>query len=183
MTIGLLFSLASSWMTLSVTGQTVEEKAFNRTVHLQSGPGSCTGVILQTSLVLTASHCIHNERDITVAGKKAILLKRDKKADLALLLVETIIMERILVADIRVGDDVFTWGHPYGSPNRVFSKGYITVIQFGVTYSSNLACPGQSGSGLFDRNGNLVGIITEYMDGTNFSVNRTPGQIREFWKF
>ncbi len=174
-------SIVSSWLTATVVAQDPIQKAFNRTVYITSGMGSCSGVILQTNLIMTAAHCITG-KNTKVDGKEAVVAKIDTDGDLAMLYAETIVIDRILVSNLKVGDDVFTWGYPFSSPNKVFSKGYVAVIQMDSSYTTNMAVPGQSGSGLFDRQGNLIGIITNHMDGTKFSVNRLPVQIRDFWR-
>ena len=176
---GLMVAMLSSWFTATVMSQSPVEKARNRSVQITS-TGSCSGVILQTNLVLTAAHCIGSS--VKVAGKEATVFKKDDKLDLALLLVETIVIERILVSDLLVGDDVFVWGHPLGSPNLVFSKGYVSVIQFGSSYTTTVVAPGSSGSGVFDKSGRLVGIVGGVMGQTNYSVNVLPSDIRAFWE-
>lgn len=179
---GLITALLSSWFTATVMSQTAEEKARNRAVAVKSLAGACSGVILQTNLVMTAGHCIADVGVVTVEGREAKLYKKDAKIDLALLFVETIVIDRVIVADPVVGDDVFSWGFPMASPNRVFTKGYISVVQFDSSYSTTLAAPGASGSGLYNRNGQLVGIVTNYMDVTGFSVNRLPSHIHQIWE-
>lgn len=176
-----MVSIGSSWLTATVIAQTPEVRAFNRTVYITSGMGSCSGVILQTNLVMTAAHCILDQKTIRVDNREAKVFRKDDDNDLALLLVETIIMERIIVSDLKAGDDIFSWGYPFSSPNRVFTKGYVTVIQLGSSFSTNTAVPGSSGSGLFNKSGHLVGIVTGHMPGTNFSSNRLPEQIKLIW--
>lgn len=177
---GLIVAMLSSWFTATVMSQSPIEKARNRTVSVHSLFGSCTGVILQTNEVITAAHCI--EKEMWVQDRRATVYKIDKDADLALLIVQTIVIDRIRVADVSVGDEVFTWGYPFSSPNLVYGKGYVAVIQFNTCFSTNPANPGQSGSGIFDKDGNLVGILGGIMTATGYSVNRLPETIRKFWE-
>lgn len=179
---GLFVAMLSSWLTATVMSQSVMDKARNRSVRVLSGASSCSGVILQTNLVMTAAHCV-GSKNISVDGKEANVFKKDDVTDLALLRVETIVIDRILVADLMAGDDVFTFGYPMESPNIVFSKGYVAVIQFKQSYTSNLAMPGSSGSPLFNQSGQLVGIITgSAMRQNAYSVNVLPYDIRAFWE-
>lgn len=180
----ILVSVTSSWLTATIVGQSPIEKAKNRAVRVETEDGACSGVILQTNLVMTNSHCLGKK--ISVDGHMAKVLKNDKAKDLALLLVHTIVIDRVLVADAMVGDDVFSWGFPKQSPNVVFTKGYIAVIQFDQSFSTTIAMPGSSGSGLFNRSGQLVGIVTGFLpprDGTlQLSSNTLPLDIRSFWE-
>lgn len=177
---GLIVALLSSWFTATVMSQTPQEKARNRTVMVRSGSGQCSGVVLQTNLVLTAAHCISD--GMMVDGKPARLGKIDAKVDLALLYCDTIVIDRIAVADVAVGDDVFSWGFPLGSPNKVFSKGYVSVIQFETVYTTTVVAPGSSGSGLFDSSGRLVGIVGGIMPSTGYGTHCLPETIRKFWE-
>lgn len=179
---GLFTALLSSWFTATVMSQSPVEKARNRAVAVKSLTGTCSGVILQTNLVMTAGHCVTEVGTITVEGREAKLYKKDAKIDLALLFVETIAIDRVIVAEPEVGSDVFSWGFPLGSPNRVFSRGYIAVVQYDSIFSTTLAAPGSSGSGLYDKNGRLIGITTNYMDATGFAVSRLPSQIHQIWE-
>jgi S1-C subfamily serine protease len=145
------------------------------------GFGSCSGVILQTNLVLTCAHCVEDKGEIKVSGKPAKLMKIDKQADLALLLVETISIDQISLADAEVGQDVFSLGYPYSSPNMVFTRGYVSVIQMDAVFATTTCMPGSSGSPLFDSSGNLVSITNGYMVvNSQISVSCLSSVLKEF---
>jgi serine protease Do len=73
--------------------------------------------------------------------------------------------------DIRIGDKVFTIGTPTGQENTV-SEGNISFtnrelngrrfLQFTAPIS-----PGSSGGGLFDEDGNIIGITTASLHSTS----------------
>lgn len=184
-TLLVLVSVISSWLTATVVGQSPVEKAKNRAVRIETDMGSCSGVILQTNLVMTCSHCLGGKR-ILVNGHPAQVYKEDKDSDLALLIVHTIVIDRVLLAEPIVGDDVFSWGYPMSSPNLLFTKGYVAVIQVNQSFSTTISMPGSSGSGLYNSSGQLVGIVSGYLPARNnaiqLSSNVLTQDIRIFWE-
>jgi S1-C subfamily serine protease len=83
----------------------------------------------------------------------------------------------------KVGDPVFTDGHPYGIPGDVISAGHvldtdytITDIDSGQSYSGLIqsdivATPGNSGGPEFNKDGEVVGIKSNAgMNGTSMSI-------------
>jgi S1-C subfamily serine protease len=83
----------------------------------------------------------------------------------------------------RIGDSVFTVGHPYGIPGDVISSGQvldlnytITDIESGQSYyglieSDILATPGNSGGPEFNKKGEVIGIKSNAgANGTSMSI-------------
>lgn len=123
-----------------------------RVVFLYNDVGSCTGVILQTNLILTCAHCVE------ILPKEAKVLKKDDKLDLALISMKTPVFERITLAETKVSDEVYSYGHPLGESTAYYSKGYVMAVKNDMTMTSIITLPGDSGSPLFSKDG-LVGVI------------------------
>jgi len=83
----------------------------------------------------------------------------------------------------KVGDPVFTDGHPYGIPGDVISSGHILDLNYtitdvetgqsynGLTESDILATPGNSGGPEFNARGEVVGIKSNAgANGTSMSI-------------
>lgn len=169
----LALTLTVSFMTSLVAMPTARPSPKDRVVMLETGNSSCTGVILQTNLILTCAHCI--KTTITYNGNPATVVKIDHEADLALLSVKTPVMERITLAECQISDDVYTYGHPMGEPTLYFSKGYVMNVQDKTIMTSLITLPGDSGSPLFSKDSSLLGLIDGGIsaNGADFPISTT----------
>lgn len=145
--------------------------------YVSSGAGS--GVIIsENGHIITNLHVIDNADNISVTladGTQctAQVCGVDEKTDLALIaldgtcegLIPAIIGDS---ADIEVGETVVAIGNPLGSLGGTVTNGIISAIERQITVDSlnmvlmqtNAAVnPGNSGGGLFNSYGELVGII------------------------
>jgi S1-C subfamily serine protease len=97
---------------------------------------------------------------------KANILKYDKEVDLALLEVKTVddTLEEIPIADKepQKGDIVYSVGNPKGLL-RTISKGILSNKLEGFYFSDNTTTYGNSGGGLFNSNGELIGVPSNVM--------------------
>ncbi len=139
-----------------------------------------SGLIVDSKegLVLTNNHVIENASEITVVTqdqkrRKATVVGRDKRTDLALLRIEmkpgeTLPAVKLGDSDkLRVGDWVVAIGNPFGlahtvtagivsAKGRVIGAGpYDNFIQTDASIN-----PGNSGGPLFNLSGEVVGINT-----------------------
>jgi S1-C subfamily serine protease len=156
----------------------------------------CTGVWVDGNTILTANHCV---RDLDVKATVAyatradvlgdevvgvhggVLVARDEEHDLAL--VYDFVPPRhdtAKVSDPSVGQNVQTMGHPLGL-FWSYSRGQVAAIRFRAfgeetemwwVQATAPVSPGNSGGGLFDDDGNLVGICHGVL---------TRGQALNFW--
>lgn len=140
--------------------------------------GTCFAINTNGYLV-TNYHVVEDAQKIRIRGinkdfnhtHSANIVATDEKNDLALLKVNNITINNIpygissQIAD--VGDDIFVLGYPLRAvmgdeiklTNGVISsrsgyKGDITSYQISATIQ-----PGNSGGPLFDKNGNIIGIV------------------------
>ena len=143
--------------------------------YVTSGAGS--GVISSADgVIVTNQHVIDGAQRIivqTADGKTftATVIGSDTKMDLAVLHIEATGLTPARFGDsakLAVGDPVIAIGNPLGELGGTVTNGIISALDRPITLDNetknllqtNAAVnPGNSGGGLFDRNGNLVGIV------------------------
>lgn len=143
--------------------------------YVTSGAGS--GVILTADgLIVTNEHVISGAQRIIVqlADNRtftATLAGADVKSDLAVLRIAVTGLTPARLGDssgLLVGDPVVAIGNPLGELGGTVTNGIISALDRPITLDNetknllqtNAAVnPGNSGGGLFDRNGSLIGIV------------------------
>ena len=169
----------------------VFENAWRSVVFIRTKDGQGSGVIIKPNIVATNCHVIdgggievykaHNRRTDESKSYSATLRRRDEKNDFCLLDVAGLwgVAANVRRYDtLRIGESVYGIGAPKGldlslSSGLVSQKRKadgINYIQTDVAIS-----PGSSGGGLFDRKGNLVGILTskivdDDVEGIGFAI-------------
>ena len=169
----------------------VFENAWRSVVFIRTKDGQGSGVIIKANIVATNCHVIdgggievykaHNRRTDESKSYSATLRRRDEKNDFCLLDVAGLwgVAANVRRYDtLRIGESVYGIGAPKGldlslSSGLVSQKRKadgINYIQTDVAIS-----PGSSGGGLFDRKGNLVGILTskivdDDVEGIGFAI-------------
>ena len=157
-----------------------------------SGSGS---IISESGLVVTNFHVIKSSSEITVylpqfnKEYEADLILKDKNNDIAILrLVDFKFSDTFLnkipfpiltSSNTKLGEDVFTLGFPLGEilgKSSKFSSGKINSL-FGIqddprVYQiSNPIQPGNSGSPLFNSNGEFIGLVFSSLNAKFFYEN------------
>lgn len=132
--------------------------------------------------ILTNAHVAADFKEVTVATKKSKYVGEvviyDKNIDLALVRIDGVILPKAKSLNdsgghLAVGDKVFAIGSPIGMKNSL-SEGIVSGLREhkGVTVIQTTApiSHGSSGGGLFDVQGNLVGITTfKLIEGENLN--------------
>ena len=138
--------------------------------NLPLGQGS--GVVIGTEMMVTNCHVLAKAKRVAVKREKESLEAKlsmwDVKRDLCQLSVAGLKAPPVWVADsgkVTVGQNVFAIGNPKGleltmsaglvSSLRRNAAGQLVLIQTSAAISG-----GSSGGGLFDTQGNLVGLTT-----------------------
>jgi len=166
---------------------------------LEGPEAYCSGVWVGTDTFVTASHCVDQfEPDDPVAyltvddhldDDTPVLRfghvgKVDEKHDLALVVVKLPPPHASAeLAEASTGQDVRTMGHPLGLWWS-YSTGTIAAIRslYGMTHIQSTApiSPGNSGGGLFDNSGRLLGIAVFYRPaGENLNFFVPSSYVRE----
>lgn len=153
------------------------------TNYVKEGAGS--GVIVDTKgYILTCNHVIEGATNITVTLKdkteyQATVVGADKNTDIAVLKIKGTNFTAATYGnskDLVPGNMVVAIGNPLGQLGGSASAGIISAldreIELGGRKMSLLQTdtsinPGNSGGGLFDGNGNLVGIVVAKSAGAS----------------
>jgi len=147
-----------------------------------------TGFLIDAKgYIITNYHVIENAKKVHIKGVKgdfntsfdADLIAADISNDLALLKLKTSLVEfsqppfSLRTTPVKQGEEVFTLGYPL-----VFAMGNEVKLTNGVLSANsgiknNIATmqfsapvqPGNSGSPLFDKDGNVVGVVSSKLSG------------------
>lgn len=139
--------------------------------------GSGSGVIIsEDGYIVTNNHVVESSDSIVVrlsdgTEYDAKLIGTDQQTDLAVVKIEAVGLTATTYADsdnIQVGDLAVAIGNPLGELGGTVTSGIISATGREVNIDggtmtllqTNAAInPGNSGGGLFDGNGNLIGIV------------------------
>ena len=151
--------------------------------------GICTGsgfVLTEDGYIVTNHHVVADADEGTVvvqfySGEEypAAIVGTDSMNDVALLKIEAEGLQTVTVGDsdeVEVGETVEAIGNPLGDLTFTMTAGYISAldreIDVGGTMMNLLQTnaavnPGNSGGGLFNMSGELVGIVNAKSSGEN----------------
>lgn len=160
-------------------------------LHESAGSGV---IISESGYILTCNHVVENAKKITVtlnSGSiyEAALVGSDRSSDLAVLLIEP--RETLTAAkqgssaDLVLGEQVVAVGNPLGVLGGTVTNGIISATERTVSMSDGTTMKllqtnaainsGNSGGGLFNLAGQLVGIVNakyaaEGVEGLAFAI-------------
>ena len=124
--------------------------------------GVCSATAVGRNLILTATHCLANgNRVVSINGEPAHALERvDDGNDHTLLRVSMTFRRWAAVAPgFRPESRVFWTGTPGGN-SRVYREGYVARVMPDQVWLDAQAFGGDSGGGVFDQSGRLVGVVS-----------------------
>lgn len=151
--------------------------------YVSSGAGS--GVILtQDGYIVTNHHVIEDANSITVRTRSgdeynASLVGSDEQSDLAVLKIDATGLTPAVLGDsttLEVGDLAIAIGNPLGELDGSVTSGIISALDREMTIDGQTMTllqtdaavnPGNSGGGLFNANGDLIGIVNAKSSGEN----------------
>lgn len=144
-----------------------------------------SGVIITSDgYIATNNHVVEGASKITVttADSKsytAKLVGRDEQTDIAVLKIEATGLKNATLgksSSLEVGDEVVAIGNPLGELSGTVTNGIVSALNREVTIENETMSliqtnasinAGNSGGGLFDKNGLLVGIVNAKASGEN----------------
>ena len=151
--------------------------------QVQAGSGS--GIILTSDgYIVTCKHVVDNAETIKVilnddSEHEATLVGSDSRSDLAVLKIDATGLSPATLGDsdmLTVGEDVIAIGNPLGELRGTATSGIISALSREVTVESAsmsliqtdaAISPGNSGGGLFNASGSLIGIVNAKASGSN----------------
>ncbi len=147
------------------------------------GPDIGSGVILSTDgRIVTNYHVLEDAykieitfNDESVYQGDIYIVGYDEDLDLAILKIDKSGLKPATIGDsskVKTGDSVVAIGSPYGLINTV-TEGIVSAIRSDSIQISSALNPGNSGGGLFDEDGRLIGIpySTYFMaDNMGFAI-------------
>lgn len=163
------------------------------TENLQTNPfynqqvvsGAGSGVIIsEDGYIITNNHVVDGAQSLSVTladGTQypATLVGKDAQTDIAVIKIDVTGLVPATISDsdtVSVGDFCMAIGNPLGVLSGTVTDGIVSALDREVTIegqSMNLmqmdaaVSPGNSGGGLFDENGDLIGIVNAKTSGEN----------------
>ncbi|MEZ4626636.1 MAG: trypsin-like peptidase domain-containing protein [Eubacteriales bacterium] len=157
----------------------------NSTDGQQAQLGSGSGIILTSDgYIVTCKHVVDGAETIKVilnddTEHEAKLIGSDSRTDLAVLKIEATGLVPATLGDsdmLTVGEDVIAIGNPLGELRGTATSGIVSALSREVTVGSMdmsliqtdaAISPGNSGGGLFNASGSLIGIVNAKASGSN----------------
>ena len=153
------------------------------TQYITQGAGS--GVIISSDgYIVTNNHVIENSNKISVTTKNgksytASLVGADDETDLAVLKINAKNLQPVIFGDsstASVGDTAIAIGNPLGNLGGTVTQGIISALDRQITLEGKTmqliqtdaaVNPGNSGGGMFNDKGELIGVVVAKSGGTN----------------
>lgn len=167
---------------VEITTESVEWGGFMGQ-YISSGAGS--GVVYTADgYLITNNHVIDGANKITVSLKngdkyEAKLIAKDSRSDIALLKIEASSLKPIIFGDsdkIITGQLAVAMGNPLGELGGTITEGIISALDREIVIENETMTllqttaainPGNSGGGLFDAQGQLIGLVNAKTSGSN----------------
>lgn len=167
---------------VAITTETMATDTWARQ-YVTNGAGS--GVIYSADgYILTNNHVIEGASSINVTlhnnkSYPASLVAADEQSDLAVLKIDAKDLTPVSFSDsdaLSVGDLAVVIGNPLGTLAGTATEGIVSGLEREITLEGKTMTllqisasinPGNSGGGVFDQNGNLVGIVVAKSSGSN----------------
>ncbi len=170
--------------------------------YIVAGAGS--GVIITADgYVVTNNHVINGAQTIIVrtnngANFNARLIGRDVRTDIAVLKIEAFGLKPVVFGDsskLTIGEPAIAIGNPLGELGGTVTEGIISALDrdivvdgevMNLLQTSAAVNPGNSGGGLFNNRGELIGIVNAKsgglgVEGLGFAIpiNTAAGVIEQ----
>lgn len=168
----------------SVVAITTETAATGNRMQQYIMKGAGSGVVItSTGYIVTNNHVIKGANKISVTlnnGKTydAVLVGADQTTDIAVIKIDANDLKPIVLGDsskLLVGELAVAIGNPLGQLGGTVTSGIISALDREITIDgetmtllqTNAAInPGNSGGGLFNAQGELIGIVNAKSSGT-----------------
>ncbi len=143
--------------------------------YVQSGAGS--GVIIsEDGYIITNNHVVSGASNVKVlltdgSEYEAVVVGADSRSDIAVIKIEATGLSPAVIGDsdtLQVGEYAMAVGNPLGNFGGSVTDGIISGLNRSINVDSNTMqvlqtnaaiSPGNSGGGLFNASGELIGIV------------------------
>lgn len=165
--------------------------------YVSQGAGS--GVIIsKDGYIVTNNHVVSGATSLKVTTTDgteydASVVGKDSQTDLAVIKVDANNLQAATLGDsdiLQVGDPAIAIGNPLGELGGTVTTGIISATDRQITIDDETMAllqtdaainPGNSGGGLFNADGNLIGIVNAKesstgIEGLGFAIPITPAQ-------
>ena len=165
--------------------------------YVSQGAGS--GVIIsEDGYIVTNNHVVNNATSFKVTTTDGIefdakIIGTDSQTDLAVIKIEAQNLLAATLGDsdtLQVGDPAIAIGNPLGELGGTVTTGIISATDRQITIDNETMTllqtdaainPGNSGGGLFNSDGNLIGIVNAKesstgIEGLGFAIPITPAK-------
>ena len=172
------FFLVAAFMLGTINAHAAPARAtLTAAVHKMHEPGaSCSAVMIAPERALTAAHCLDMVSPVVIIDGHRYAVTEGYAAsprDIAILIVPGAPCPCVQVSGTPLveGDWVAAVGYPYGLPLVVVTygefQGRLIFEEDGQEYLlvTALGAPGNSGGGIFNEHGELVGITSKGAQG------------------
>ena len=147
--------------------------------------GSGSGVILTADgYIATCAHVVDGAKKLTVTlnddtSYEATIVGTDARNDLAIIKIDAEGLTPAVLGDsdmLTVGEDVIAIGNPLGELRGTATSGIISAVKRAITVEGTdmelvqtdaAISPGNSGGGLFNASGKLIGIVNAKVSDTS----------------
>lgn len=177
----------------SVVEVTTEEMSTGLYLNQYITTGAGSGVILsEDGYIVTCTHVVAGATNINIVlsdgtKHKAEVIGVDSRSDIAVLKIDKTGLTPAIIGDsdkLVVGEDAIVIGNPLGELGGTVTTGIVSALQREVQVENqtmtliqtNAAVnPGNSGGGMFNAEGELIGIINaksygESIEGLGFAI-------------
>lgn len=169
----------------SVVEITTESAATDSFFEQMVTTGAGSGVIIsKDGYIVTNNHVVEGANKITVRDKNgteydAKLIGTDAKTDLAVIKIEASKLSAAVLgtsSSLSVGDEAIAIGNPLGELGGTVTRGIISALDREITIDGQTMTllqtdtainKGNSGGGLFNDEGHLIGIVNAKSSGTS----------------
>ena len=147
--------------------------------------GSGSGVILTADgYIATCAHVVDGAKSLTVTlnddtAYEATIVGTDARNDLAIIKIDATGLTPAVLGDsdmLTVGEEVIAIGNPLGELRGTATSGIISAVKRAITVENTemelvqtdaAISPGNSGGGLFNASGKLIGIVNAKVSDTS----------------
>lgn len=169
----------------SVVEITTESAATDSFLQQMVTTGAGSGVIIsKDGYIVTNHHVVEGATKVTVRTKDgteydAKIIGSDSKSDLAVIKIEASDLQAAIMgtsADLSVGDEAIAIGNPLGELGGTVTQGIISALDREINIDGQTMTllqtdtainKGNSGGGLFNNNGELIGIVNAKSSGSS----------------